>query len=136
MQPSPRSPVGSVADVMRRHFVTASPEDRLAEVRQTMRLARLRHLVVARSDQLVGLLSYRSVLELLLEAPSDDVTISTVMIQSPRYVTPATSITEAADRLCRYGFGCLPVVEEREPKELHVVGLVTETDLLRAAFRR
>ena len=125
----------SVADVMRRQFVTASPEEGLPQVRQTMRLARLRHLVIAEGDQLLGLISYRALLESLLDGEDGEKAISAAMIESPVVVTPATPIADAAERLCRYGFGCLPVVEESVPRP-RIVGLVTESDLLRAAFRR
>jgi CBS domain-containing protein len=125
----------SVADVMRRRFVTASPEEALPQVRQTMRLARLRHLVITDGDQLLGLISYRNLLESLLEGENQETAIAAAMTESPVFVTPATPIADAADRLCRYGFGCLPVVEESAPRP-RIVGLVTESDLLRVAFRR
>ena len=48
---------------------------------------------------------------------------------------------QKSERLCRYGFGCLPVVERGDgdgdgdaDPEPRVVGLVTETDLLRVAY--
>ena len=100
-----------------------------------MRLARLRHLVVAKDDKLVGLLSYRSLLESLLDERSRGDEIGRAMIAAPAFLTPETPLAEAADRICRYGFGCLPVVEQGE-SEARIVGLVTETDLLRVAFRR
>lgn len=132
MDTSARPTDGSVADVMRRRFVTASPDDAPADVRQTMRLARLRHLVIARRGLLVGLLSYRKLLEQLLEGRASEVAVASAMVASPTFVTPVTPLAEAAARLCHSGFGCLPVVES--PEYLRLVGLVTETDLLRAIF--
>lgn len=118
---------------MLKHFVTASPEESLPEVRQTMRLARLRHLMVAREGRLLGLLSYRTLLESLLEGEGEAQSISGLMVPSPSTVTPTAPLTEAAERLCRYGLGCLPVVD---PKGSRLVGILTESDLLRVAFRR
>jgi CBS domain-containing protein len=125
----------TVAHIMRRHFVSATPDLSLIDARQLMRLARLRHLVVIRDDCLVGLLSYRELLECLLEQGPTDRLIANAMVPSPTVAAPATPLREAAGRLCRYGIGCLPVVEE-EACELRMVGLVTESDLLRVAFRR
>lgn len=125
----------TVADVMRRHFVSAPPDLSLVDARQLMRLARLRHLVVTRDGCLIGLLSYRELLESLLERSSGDGPIVNAMVASPTVAEPSTPLSDAAGRLCRYGIGCLPVVEEANC-DLRMVGLVTESDLLRVAFRR
>jgi signal-transduction protein with cAMP-binding, CBS, and nucleotidyltransferase domain len=55
--------------------------------------------------------------------------VSEVMSQDVMSVSPDTTLREAARRILRHGIGCLPVVEDDT-----LVGLVTETDLLRAAF--
>jgi CBS domain-containing protein len=123
----------TVALVMRRYFVSAPPETSRIDARQLMRLARLRHLVVSREERLIGLLSYRALLESLLAQPDAGDTIASAMVPCPVVVEPDTPLLEAAGRLCRYGIGCLPVIEtDDEPR---LVGLVTESDLLRVAFR-
>lgn len=132
MAGAPRIAEPVVADVMQTHFITSPPDARLPDVRQTMRLARLRHLLLVQEDQLVGLVSYRTLLEELLEG-REPLFAADVMAADPRSVTPATSLAEAAERLCRYGLGCLPVID---PEGNRLVGLITETDVLRAAFRR
>lgn len=127
---------------MRRNFVSTEPEETLVSALQTMRLARLRHLLVARGDRLLGILSYRDLLEELLAEhgaapPPDPRRVEDAMTRSPCFVTPRTPIVQAARRLCRHGIGCLPVLEppERGPNEEgRLVGVVTETDLLRAAY--
>ena len=55
------------------------------------------------------------------------------MLDSPYVVTPETPLRVAASRMARLGIGCLPVVEPGEHGG-RLVGLVTESDLLRAAF--
>jgi len=55
-----------VERIMRRNFVSADPEETLTGALQTMRMARLRHLLVTRDDRLLGILSYRELLEELL----------------------------------------------------------------------
>ena len=131
-----------VEHIMRRNFVFTEPEETLYSALQTMRLARLRHLLVARGDRLLGILSYRELLEELLAErlaapPSDPRRVEDAMRPSPSFVTPRTPIAQAADRLCRHGIGCLPVLEPRThgPAEHgRLVGVVTEADLLRAAY--
>ena len=132
-----------VFDIMRRHFVTADPSDGLPEAHQTMRLARLRYLMVTQDDRLVGLLSYRDLVEWLLSdstfrSPSPSATVAEAMVRAPFVATPSTTLAEAAGRLCHYRLGCLPVVEEGEAhyETPRVLGVVTETDLLRVAFGR
>lgn len=129
---------------MRAGFVTADPGETLDSARQTMRIARLRHLLVTQDDRLLGLLSYRELLERLLAkaergAPGDGRKVEDVMTVAPAFVTPETSLADAADRLCRYGLGCLPVLspDPGSPSEAgRIVGIVTEADLLRAAYAR
>jgi len=119
-----------VQQIMRRDFVCAGPDEPLEAARQTMRLARLRHLLVTRGDALVGILSYRDLLERGLRAAPDVTRVGDAMRRAPLAVVgPDTPLDEAADCMCRYGYGCLPVTSAGV-----LVGLVTETDLLRAAY--
>lgn len=118
---------------MRTHFITAVPQERLPDAQQTMRLARLRHLLVVQEGQLVGVVSYRTLLESLLEGRADLQSVSDVMTAGPWTVNPTTPLVDAAERLWRYGLGCLPVVE---PEGDRLVAVITESDLLRFAFRR
>jgi CBS domain-containing protein len=123
---------------MRREFVTVGPEETLEEARQIMRLARLRHLLVARDEILLGILTYRDLLESLFEPPHDGPRstadrVEAAMIPFPHSVTPEKPLAYAAARLWQLRVGCLPVVEET-PEGRRLVGLVTETDLLRAAY--
>jgi CBS domain-containing protein len=50
-----------------------------------------------------------------------------VMVREPVVACPENSLSEAAELMLANRVGCLPVVDE----ELHVVGIVTTTDLLR-----
>jgi CBS domain-containing protein len=136
---------GTVGRIMRVSFVAADPGESLESARQTMRLARLRHLLVTRDERLLGVLSYRVLLEALVagllaaRGGVDGQTVADVMTRDPVFVTRDTPLYEAADRLCLYGLGCLPVLEAstREGAAAgRVVGIVTEADLLRAAFAR
>lgn len=131
-----------VHDVMRRDFITISTEESLLEALQLMRLARLRHLAVANEGALVGILSYRDLQDELvacLDLDSPDaptvaqVRVADRMTRSPYSIGPGATLVEAAARMERLRVGCLPVVEAG-PEGLRLVGLLTEMDLLRAAF--
>jgi CBS domain-containing protein len=126
---------------MRRDFVTVGFQEPLAEALRIMRFARLRHLLVESDGVLVGVLSYRDLLDRLLDAsqhgapelPVANVPVAQVMAKATWAVTPDTRLREAAARLCNLRVGCLPVVDERGASA-RLIGIVTEADLLRAAF--
>jgi CBS domain-containing protein len=121
----------NVQQIMRRDFVRAEPDEPLEAARQTMRLARLRHLPVTRGDELVGILSYRDLLERWDRAVAGAASVADAMRKAPLLVVgPEASLGEAAACMCRYGYGCLPVTS----RDGALLGLVTETDLLRAAY--
>lgn len=133
-----------VSEVMRRDFVTVRVDESLSEAVGIMRMARLRHLVVERSGQLVGILSYRDLQDLEIErlkrhaeagpvAPPHPLVLEEAMLDSPYVVAPDAPLHVAASRMSALGLGCLPVVDSDEQGG-RLVGLVTESDLLRAAF--
>lgn len=123
----------TVGEVMLRDFARADPDESLASIHQTMRLARLRHIVVTRGDALLGLLTYRDLCDLLARtggAVPERFRPADVMQTKPVTIGPEAELREAADLLCRYGLGCLPVVSHGGA----LLGLVTESGLLRVAF--
>jgi acetoin utilization protein AcuB len=141
---SPGGRPHSVRDFMRREFITVSPEDSLREAHQLMQMARLRHLIVVRDGVLAGVLSYRDVQEQALAELENHrgkdrmsllgaITVGDAMAAPPYFVTPETPIADAAIRLHHLRVGCLPAVEVR-PEGARLVGLITESDLLLAAY--
>ena len=140
-----RAPHPTVADLMRREFISVPAQEPLLDAQRTMRLARLRHLVVVENDVLVGILSYRDLQDAVLERATSesgvaslealrDVPVRDAMVAAPYYVRPETPLDEAARRMLRLRLGCLPVCENGGGT-LRLVGLLTESDLLRAAWR-
>ena len=129
---------------MHRRFVSLAPEDSLLDAHQTMSLARLRQLPVLRDGVLLGVVSHRRILEASLAQLDRSkrserashlraIPVSRVLDGPPEGLSPGTSLAEAAARLTQAEAGCLPVVERR-PEGPRMVGLVTETDLLQAAY--
>ena len=132
---------------MRREFISVGAAEKVLDARRTMQLARLRHLlVVDDGGALVGILSYRDLQDAALahaEATGArrwqdevrDVSVREVMVASPYYVRPETPADEAARRMLRLRLGCLPVCENGAGAP-RIVGILTESDLLRAAWGR
>ena len=137
-------PGSTVGKLMRAQFIAMAPEDSLLEADRIMRLARVRHLPVVRKGILVGVISHRDVLSASIakleeREPAErlehlrGIRIEQLMESRPYTATVDTTLAEAAQRMLRMKIGCLPVVRiSTHGPEL--VGLVTESDLLRAAY--
>jgi CBS domain-containing protein len=131
---------------MRREFIHAAPAESLLEAHRTMQLARLRHLLVAEGSRLVGLVSYRELQDDAL-ARADRLApgrlreelraaaLREAIAPSPWFVHPEAPADEAARRMLRLRLGCLPVCADG-PGGPRLVGLLSESDLLRAAWTR
>jgi acetoin utilization protein AcuB len=135
---------GRVRQIMLRNFVSADPEMTAYEAERMMRSARIRHLPVVSDGALVGVLSYRDLLQFALDHLGREPrglealrerTIESLMSRDPITAGSGTSLREAALRMLRHRVGCLPIVEGRGPADARVVGLLTESDLIRAALR-
>ncbi len=137
MEPSERT----VESVMQREFVSVAPKDRLDFVDDVMKLGRVRHMPVLDEGKLVGVVSQRDLLaaSLSLVLAFDfqerrthmrSVEVAEVMTANPIVVGPTESLRDAAHLMLAHRIGCLPVVEAGG----RMLGLVTETDLLRGAY--
>ncbi|MFI5315316.1 MAG: CBS domain-containing protein [Myxococcota bacterium] len=148
-QPTPREERAALAlrtvrTLMRANFISIAPEDTLLEADRIMRLARIRHLPVVRNGLLVALLSHRDVLSASISAlekvdPVERldhlrrIPVAEVMRGSLYTATEDTTLADAARRMLRAKIGCLPVVRPG-PDGPTLCGLITESDLLRAAY--
>jgi CBS domain-containing protein len=131
-----------VSSVMRGDVVTLAPDETLDVGQDIMRLGRVRHLPVLDEDgRLVGIVSKRDLLESSLSRALEfdpasrraflgSVQVREVMSEEVVSVGPETSLEDAAQLLVLRQIGCLPVVGD----DGTMLGLVTETDLLGAAF--
>jgi CBS domain-containing protein len=129
---------------MRRDFVSMAPDEKLLEAERIMRLGRIRHLPIVDDGELVGILSHRDLADAALSSaaeasPSERIEhlrripISKVMQRTLHVVEASTTLREAAVQMLRYKIGCLPVVE-KDGESRRMIGLVTESDLLEAAY--
>jgi CBS domain-containing protein len=131
----------TVGEIMRREFVSLRAGDRLDFVEDVMALGRIRHLPVLDQGRLVGIVSQRDLLANSLSKALEfdvkdrrnflkSVDVSEAMTRNVITISEGTPIGEAARLLLRHRIGCLPVVDAGGVP----LGLVTETDLIRAAY--
>lgn len=132
-----------VESVMQHEYVSVKPADQLDFVDDVMKLGRIRHMPVVDGDRLVGVVSQRDLLSASLSKTLSfdhderrtflrSVGVSEAMTSDPVTIGLRETLREAAQRMLERRIGCLPVVDD----EGRLVGLVTETDLLAAAYGR
>jgi CBS domain-containing protein len=102
-----------------------------------MNLGRIRHMPVVEDGKVVGVLSQRDLFRSALIAALGfgrkttgtlikTIQVKEVMSQDVITIAPNASVKEAARVMIEKKIGCLPVVENEK-----IVGLITETDILR-----
>jgi len=134
-------PDSAVEHIMQREFASVRSDERLDFVDDVMALGRVRHMPVVDDGKLVGVVTQRDLLAASLSRVLDfdrqerrtflrSVDVKEVMAGRPITVAPNATLAEAAALLLRHKIGCLPVVGPGG----EALGLVTETDLLRAAY--
>jgi CBS domain-containing protein len=131
----------TVGEIMQTEVAALSPGERLDLADDAMRLGRVRHIPVVEAGRIVGTVSSHDVLAASLagvldHAESDRrallrrVEVEAVMSHEIVAIDPETTLREAAELLVTHKIGCLPVVRP----DRTLLGLVTETDLLRAVL--
>ena len=127
-----------VRDIMTIRCITAPATMPVLEARQLMLEKRIRHLLVTDGPKLLGIVTDRDI-RLNLPSPATSLsvweinyllarmTLASVMTKNVVVVESGREATEAAQLMLDHKIGALPVVERG-----HLVGIITETDLLRA----
>lgn len=119
-----------VADIMTTSAITVLETVMVSDAERTMSERDIRHLpVVDRNGRLIGILSDRDVLRTFEKSRDKAVAVADVMTEDVLTVRPETRACEATALMLDRKIGALPVVDP----EMHVVGVVTETDFLRFA---
>ena len=125
----------TVEELMTRDVVTLKADAALIDVDDLLKQNHIRHVPVVEGGKLVGLVSHRDLIRALARQASgkasQPVTVKDVMARDVETTTPQSSALEVIDRLLDKRYGCLPVVDGQGA----LVGIITESDLLRLARR-
>jgi CBS domain-containing membrane protein len=131
-----------VSEIMHREVVTLTIREKLDLTQDLMNLGRVRHLPVLDDDRrVVGIVSDRDLLAAAMTNVLDfdpvsrrtflrSIEVAEVMAKVVVTVTPDTELGEVARIFVERKIRCVPVVGARG----ELIGLVTETDLITAAF--
>ncbi|MDE3002687.1 MAG: glutamate-cysteine ligase family protein [Gemmatimonadota bacterium] len=123
-----------VEQLMTTQLFTVHEEELVDMVAFMMDRKQIRHVLVEDdAHELVGLVSYRSVLRLMSEgfAPETDraPAVSTIMERNPTSVAPETPTLDAIDLMRQHRVSVLPVVSDGK-----LVGIVSERDFMPLAY--
>ena len=114
-------------DIMSRDIRTIGPDAPAVEAKNAMRTSGIRHLLVLRGRDVVGIVSERDLGGRLSAngAKIDGLSVADLMTETIVTARPETTIRQAANLLRGHIIGCLVILDEAKP-----VGIVTTTDLL------
>lgn len=128
----------NVRDLMTKEPLTVSLDTPVVEARRTMVDRRIRHLLVTDGGRLAGIVTDRDI-RLNLPSPATSLsvweinyllgrmTVASIMTSTVITVEPGRDAVAAARLMLDHKIGALPVVDAGT-----VVGILTETDILRA----
>lgn len=130
-----------VRDLMTASPITVPPDMPILDARALMDKARIRHLLVTDGERLVGIVTDRDI-RLNLASPASSLsmwelnyllarlTVGQVMTSRVLVTAPDRDARDAARTMLEQRIGALPVVDGSR-----IVGIITETDLLRGFAR-
>ena len=130
----------TVEDAMTSAVVTLSTDETLRDAINLLRSKRIRHLPVVEASRLVGIVTDRdvkratpSVLSGIAKEEYDNalltMKVAQFMTREPITVTPTSGLKAAVGIFIDKKVGALPVVDDG-----HLVGILTEIDILRVAY--
>jgi acetoin utilization protein AcuB len=129
-----------VEDVMTRDVVTLTPEHTLRDAIDLLRSKRIRHLPIVEAQKLVGIVTDRDVKRatpsVIAGVDRDEydnslltIKVAQLMTREPITVPRQSALKAAVEIFINRKVGALPVVDEG-----HLVGILTEIDILRVAY--
>lgn len=127
-----------VSVIMTKNVHTVNLSDELADVVQTLKKHKIRHIPVVDGKDVVGIISRTDINRLTFgslfenqdgadEAILSMLSVSQVMSSNPRLVQATTTIREVAEIFANEEFHALPVTDDQGK----LVGIVTTTDIIK-----
>lgn len=132
----------NVRDWCEKRVVTIAPEASAKEAFALMKSMGIRHLVVVKESEVLGIVTDRD-----LRRPkvadafkswdevyrlSDEFQVEDIMSSPVKTIDAQAPVEEAAQMMVKYRIGALPVTDAHHG----LAGILTETDLLRALISR
>ncbi len=117
-----------VSDIMTRSPIKVSPDVTIMDCVRIMVRSRVGSLLITDKKKLVGFISRRDVLWVLVKKPKDDLKKIKAIDISPRKLAtlkPTYTISQAINKMKSVKFGKLPVIHRGE-----LVGMLTVRDIL------
>jgi CBS domain-containing protein/gamma-glutamylcysteine synthetase len=129
-----------VEEFMQTDLFTAHKDDVIELVSQLMDWRKIRYMPVEDAKgNLVGLVTSRLLLRYFSQNGTSDtekqVLVSDIMLTNPTTVAPDMPLLDALKKMRENGYGCLPVVNQKENGTKELVGIITEMDFLRISAR-
>ncbi|MFW6047032.1 MAG: cyclic nucleotide-binding/CBS domain-containing protein [Candidatus Woesearchaeota archaeon] len=117
-----------VADLMTRNPIQISPDSDLLKCARVMVRKKVGSLLLVENKKFIGFISSQDILWALVKRPKDELKQIKAKDISPRKiikVKPEDPLQESLDKMKKYKFERLPVVQDGE-----LVGMVTARDIL------
>ena len=115
-------------EIMQTRVQTISEEDSLAKIMNLVAVHKINHIpVLGPADKLVGLVSYRSILEAISEKRTVDlVTVAEIMATKILTATGNTTLHELSRVMVMENIECVPIVDNAQK----LIGLITTTEMM------
>ena len=120
-----------VKDLMTKDVFTLREDGKIFSASEAMTFRNIRHIpIVDKEDKLVGIVTSRDLLSSLARELMP-LQVKDIMTRATITVTPDVTVHMATEIMLGNKFGCLPVID----KSNKLVGIITETDLLKELFK-
>jgi CBS domain-containing protein/anti-sigma regulatory factor (Ser/Thr protein kinase) len=126
----------TIAEVMTPDVVTVTPRTSMRELKELLRQHRISGTPVVddtpgHEGELIGVISLEDLIR-ALEQGDMDATVADKMTADIETLQAGESVIQAVNRLARFGYGRLPVVDASGS----LVGILTRGDIIRGLLRR
>jgi len=115
-----------VGEVMKMDVITVTPSTPMSELREILRLNRISGTPVLEQGRLVGIISIEDFIRWLADG-GPNCPIADRMTGNVTAIYDDEPLVQAVNRLERFGFGRLPVLDRNNG---HLVGVVTKGDII------
>ena len=115
-----------VGDVMKKEVIKVTPSTPMGELRAILRDNRISGAPVVEEDRLVGIISIEDFIGWLADG-GPDCRVAERMSPNVQAIHDDEPLVQAVNKLERFGFGRLPVVERNNG---HLTGVITKGDII------